>query len=237
MLLSSTLNTKICKRILISFDAYLMLGYATVMNGGILYAVRHDERKWILVLSLATFYFTVFADALPGSTRLFIARSGFVLCWLCTLFLVFVLYTSNIPDVHPGKLIIGDSIHTSLSMSLSAAMQYNIFTMKVVFKALVFPKRFALITSQLKSIRVDIEDANLVKDTALKISRAETKDGIALPTIHAPKLGSFHAPKLGSSYHSPKNSQGKLGSFRKRGDNEGAIEGSKTPHTLSPKES
>ena len=177
LLMSSTFNIKICKRIFISFDAYLMIGYATVMMGGIFYAVRKDERRIVCLAGLMIFYFAVFIDALPAGARRYVGRSGMFFCWMCTACIVIMLYRNKIPDVDPGSWRFGDTEHTSLSMALSAAMQYMLFTAKVVCKAIIFPKRFFLITSQLKSVKVDAEDADVLRGTATKIAREETLIG------------------------------------------------------------
>ena len=175
-----------------------MLGYATAMAGGIFYAVRHDERRISCVMALFTFYTTVFFDALPQATRNIVGRSGMIFCGICTLSVCLMLQRNAIPDVHPGSFTIGDTTYTSLSLALNAAFQFCLYTMKVVVKAYIFPKRFFLITSQLKSIKVDVDDANVLRGTASKIAREETADKDLMETLSFKKK-SMALNKIGAT--------------------------------------
>lgn len=200
---ASTMNTEIIRQICGCFDSMLLLGEARERSSEFCYEISlHNSNEVRYARSLTTGYGTgaviplliscsdarictaclgymyiimlVFTDACPEKVRRAVGRIGSVtlIAWLMTL--LFALKSNKVKDLNTAGFEFGGTIYSTIDIMFISGSNYCIFLAHHIYNAFAHPANFVVLTSRMKSVKVENEDAMTLTTVQKEVKRRES---------------------------------------------------------------
>ncbi|GMH58185.1 hypothetical protein TrLO_g12548 [Triparma laevis f. longispina] len=170
---ASTMNTEIIRQICGCFDSMLLLGYGTGAVIPLLISCS-DSRICTACLGYMYIIMLVFTDACPEKVRRVVGRIGSVtlIVWLMTL--LFALKSNKVNDLNTVGFEFGGTIYSTIDIMFISGSNYCIFLAHHIYNAFAHPANFVVLTSRMKSVKVENEDAMTLTTIQKEVKRRES---------------------------------------------------------------
>ncbi|GMI01584.1 hypothetical protein TrVE_jg9807 [Triparma verrucosa] len=171
---ASTMNLEIMQQIVFCFDSMLLLAYGTVGVAALLISCS-DARVVTLCFGYLYMFMLVFTDACPEKVRRAVGLIGSVtlILWLFTL--LFALKANKVEDLTATGFEFGGTVYTTIDVTFISASNYCIFLAHHIYNAFAHPSNFVVLTSRMKSVKVEKDDAMKLTTVQKEVKRRETR--------------------------------------------------------------
>ncbi|GMI16565.1 hypothetical protein TrLO_g724 [Triparma laevis f. longispina] len=138
-------------------------------------SVSSWKRMLFPIATIIPFYCGITIDSLPIKIRVMVGRSSMVLCF-CYCFCISVMINrGSLLNMEPTVFSMGGIEQSSLILAMNCKLNFCFFCLKVLNQVFRFPKRFALLTSKLKSIKAEANIVHEMNESVRRVTVSENK--------------------------------------------------------------
>ncbi|GMI60904.1 hypothetical protein ScalyP_jg11951 [Parmales sp. scaly parma] len=165
----ATMNRILLKKTMSHFQAWLLMAYVNTFVFCVGSSLR-DARICTLVVGWCAVTFTIHIDCCPEKIRRGLGKFGTVIIYSFLLTANISILTNHIKDVHEWSIEMGSGKFKSLMLGASGGFNYLLYASKLIYNSFKHPDRMVLLSSKVKTVKVDGGQAKDMIDGGKKIS-------------------------------------------------------------------